>query len=269
MPSKPRSSPSERPLVFFMPSAEGDAAPFVRLRSALEERLSFEVISYPTWRELVDAEADFGMLVDGVLKQIRKSSSGPTYRLAGYSFGGFVAWEVARRLAEAGGHVEFVGLIDARWQVRGTQTFSESLGRKIHNALRQPRRTLATVGWRFVFPFFVRRCPRRGLYAFYDTLSKMPEARSFVGQLLVQLRLRSLGKWVPGSLDAPVFLFRSDEFSPHLPDFGWSTLCRQLEVVQIGGSHLSIFDPPHLDILADRFLGSVCAAGGRRPVVSS
>src|SRR5207248_1891657 len=103
-----------RPLVFFMPSAEGDAPTYVRFRAALEGRVHFKVIDYPKWREMIDGGAGFDVIVDAAVEQILGACPSASCLLVGYSFGGFVAWEAAHRLTQLGRRVGFVGLIDTR-----------------------------------------------------------------------------------------------------------------------------------------------------------
>jgi phthiocerol/phenolphthiocerol synthesis type-I polyketide synthase D len=33
-------------------------------------------------------------------------------------------------------------------------------------------------------------------------------------------------------------------------DLGWAPLCRSLEVVPVPGDHLSLIDPPHVEVIA-------------------
>jgi thioesterase domain-containing protein len=62
----------------------------------------------------------------------------------------------------------------------------------------------------------------------------------------------------------PTILFRSDahgaEFSENL---GWRTLCSDLTIVPVSGDHHSMFDPPNVAMLCDRFL-STAATQKRR-----
>jgi acetoacetyl-CoA synthetase len=51
------------------------------------------------------------------------------YRLAGFSFGGLVAYEMAVRLRQVGAEVDFLGLIDV-WPPRAGQTRGEALSRR-------------------------------------------------------------------------------------------------------------------------------------------
>jgi thioesterase domain-containing protein len=77
---------------------------------------------------------------------------------------------------------------------------------------------------------------------------------------MMRLRLLSLDKWVPKPLHVPAYLFRSDEFLPDAPDFNWGSLCNQLQVIPVAGSHVTLFEPSSLEILCQRFLEAVQAA---------
>ena len=65
-------------------------------------------------------------IVDDYLAQIRAVQPSGPYLLAGYSFGGYLALEIAQRLTGAGERVAFLGIIDTNYdthtQVAGEQT---------------------------------------------------------------------------------------------------------------------------------------------------
>ena len=68
------------------------------------------MIQYPGWREMLAAGAGFDVLVDAAVSQIHaECGEDDFYLLAGYSFGGFITWETARRLVEYGHRVGFLG----------------------------------------------------------------------------------------------------------------------------------------------------------------
>ena len=64
-------------------------------------------------------------IVDDYLAQIRAVQPSGPYLLAGYSFGGYLALEIAQRLTGAGERVAFLGIIDTNYdthtQVAGEQ----------------------------------------------------------------------------------------------------------------------------------------------------
>jgi len=54
-------------------------------------------------------------VADNYIAEIRKVRSEGPYLLAGYSFGGFVAMEIAQRLLAQGERVDFLGMIDTNY----------------------------------------------------------------------------------------------------------------------------------------------------------
>src|SRR4029077_3443843 len=87
---------SRAPIVFFLPSADGDTPLQAQFRAAFHNQIRFEVIQYPPWRDMIDAGAGFDLLITAAVDQILAANDGDIF-LAGFSFGGFVASEVARR----------------------------------------------------------------------------------------------------------------------------------------------------------------------------
>ena len=81
-----------------------------QFRATFAGKVRFIVIRYPQWDEMIDEGGGFETLVDAALQQIRALSDGGRYLLAGYSFGGIVAYEVSRRLTELGERIGFLGL---------------------------------------------------------------------------------------------------------------------------------------------------------------
>jgi thioesterase domain-containing protein/acyl carrier protein len=66
------------------------------------------------------------------LVAIRTMQPQGPYRLAGYSFGGIVAFEVAQQIVAQGGHVEFVGLLDTvEWHYGAKVDKSLRLGERL------------------------------------------------------------------------------------------------------------------------------------------
>ena len=67
------------------------------------------------------------------LREIKARQPNGPYCLCGYSFGGLVAFEIARQLSESGNEVGFVGLFDTlmspvRWPLRAWLSI---IGRRI------------------------------------------------------------------------------------------------------------------------------------------
>jgi thioesterase domain-containing protein len=253
---------TQRPLVFFMPSAEGDAPNYVRFRAALEDSMDFKVIDYPGWRALIDGGAGFDVIVDAAVAQMLAEPGCTTYFLAGYSFGGFVAWETACRLIELGRSVGFVGLIDTRRQeaTRAPETRAQRLGRKLRYVRERPRSVLEAIRWQFAYRVAMKVCPRLLLREVGDMALRTRFTSGFGSRLLVRTRLAAMNKIDSKPQQAPTYLFRSDEFAPGAQDFNWGRLCGQLQVVPVTGSHLTLFQSPNFESLTSAFRAAVLAA---------
>lgn len=259
--TKPRSD-EPRPLVFFMPSAEGDAPDYVRFREALQDGMDFKVIDYPGWAAMVDGGGGFDVIVDAALAQMLAEPDAAPYFLAGYSFGGFVAWEAARRLTEMGRRVGFVGLIDTRRQeaTRSVETRAQWMRRKLQDARTNPRQVLAAVRWQLAYPLALKVCPRFLLRRIGDMALGTQVLSGFGERLLLRTRLNAMSGSRSAPLEAPVVLFRSDEFAPEAKDFNWGKLCGQLQVSPVTGSHLTLFQSPNFENLTGAFRTAVRAA---------
>ena len=100
------------------------------------------------------------------LKEIKARQPNGPYYLCGYSFGGLVAFEIARRLSESGDEVGFVGLFDTlmspvRWPLRAWLSI---IGRRIArfrgNLRAAPRRARARTRRVAVWPAELPAHPR-------------------------------------------------------------------------------------------------------------
>jgi amino acid adenylation domain-containing protein len=242
-----------RPHVFLMPAYEGDVPRLADFRAALADRIRFTVIRYPNWRDMVDARIDFDAIAAASVAQIRAQSAGKPVLLSGFSFGGFVAWEVARRLIRSGTPIDFLGLIDTRRAEPSLpDKFIVRVSRIWEDAalLRKMLRLLFRLSAFRVLRAFARLAmllPTRAAFAFH-------------ARLIAELRLSALHAWTLEKLPIDVTLFTTyDPLSPH-PDYGWGAMCDKLTVIPIGGSHTTVFEPLYRDILCDRFPEMVTAA---------
>jgi oxalate---CoA ligase len=254
--------PDGSPLVFWLSPAEGDLPEIARFRSAFGNQIRFVVIGYPSWREMLDAEGRFDAIVATAEAQIRAQCQDRVCFLAGYSFGGFVAWETAARLTRSGMKIGFVGLIDTRR--RGSlavdrQRVRPRIQRKLLVRIRKltPKTVI-----RRLLTFLVKVKAFWLLRALGILASKIHSESAFFLQwtLVTQLRMRALRDHELGSHPTAVTLFRSEEFTEELPDYGWSTICSKVTVVPVSGSHSSLL--LQADMLRSRFLEALTKARG-------
>jgi thioesterase domain-containing protein len=281
------SSHAQQPLVFLLPPAHGDTPALAQFRAAFNERIRFEVIRYPALNAFIEGGADFNLLVDAAVAQIRAKGNLDAYNIAGYSFGGFVAWETARRLLSSGNEVGFLGLIDTQLvrMRRERRSLSQKAKDYVRRMFESPRhltlaavRTFATSFWgafgaayqdalEWFFTILARRCPRP-LLRRIDRLAAVlpgPTATWFRWELTARVRSCAFQPQTIEPLDVSATLFRSDERPVNSPDYGWGHMCRQLVVLPIRGGHLSLFESGNREGLCSVFGQSVeaAASGGR------
>jgi polyketide synthase 13 len=192
----------------------------------------------------------------------------PPYRLAGWSFGGALAYGVAARLAEEGEEVELVALIDtmlplpepdldprvssARRFVRFTGYVEGTYGR----AVRLGHDELAPLPEEEQIELTMRRVAEAGLLG-PGVLRH--QRQSFLDTLAAE-------RAVPPAYDGRVVLYRATEpyaaglameprYSRTDLAAGWADLAPRLEIVPVPAHHLSVVDPPHVDVVARHLAG--------------
>ena len=181
------------------------------------------------------------------LRAIRARQCEGPYHLCGYSFGGLVAFEMARRLKASGEAVGLVGLIDAmpgplHWPLPRWVTY---LGRR---ALRWATRILAAslTPSRPPCGAALRRPGQApALIAF---LKSSPARVVWVAACGLLARAR----YSPGFYPGEVKLFIPLERDPALPDPGtlWRRHAAALSVVCLPGGHLTMLSRPHASYAA-------------------
>jgi amino acid adenylation domain-containing protein len=182
-------------------------------------------------------------LVEAYLAVIRSTQPEGPYRLAGFSFGGVLAYEIAAALRATGAAVEFVGLIDAYLPSR-----RRSLGTALRGWTKLGPATLA----RLALAKF-RNGSGRALTA-APLRSRPTEGLAQELEVLDALRLSRFNEAVAAhadqlrTLDAPVTLVlatrRLAEAAGQDPLGGWGALAPRLEVRSLDGHHRDLVDEP-------------------------
>jgi amino acid adenylation domain-containing protein len=177
------------------------------------------------------------------------------FHLAGYSYGGLLVLEIARRLIAAGETVAFAGLFDTvnpAATIRGytllerAEVFWQALDHptwlsKAASLLARAREGLAT-------HFRVKEEIRSA------RITARTEPHSHVRMLKVrEAHWESMSLYQPAPLDCHITLFKSratdDKFD--IPaDYGWTELVTSMDIVQVDGKHLTMFEPQHVGALA-------------------
>ncbi|MGW3123681.1 beta-ketoacyl synthase N-terminal-like domain-containing protein [Streptomyces sp. NPDC001107] len=183
--------------------------------------------------------------------------------LGGWSFGGFIAQETARQLTTAGREVELVVLIDSvRPLARPGQTPDDRIRSHFTGFARH---VADTYGVRLELPYDELVAMDDDGARIDSVLRVLREAAEVPAAVLEHQRSSYLDLRIgeahrPGRYDGRVVLYRAGEATPHTvrdPAYerddealGWDEVCPRLSVVRVGGHHLSLLDPPHVDEIA-------------------
>jgi thioesterase domain-containing protein len=156
------------------------------------------------------------------LREIKARQPNGPYCLCGYTFGGLVAFEIARQLADAGDEISFVGLFDT-----------------MMSPLRSPLRAwLSLIGLRKV------RMP-----------GDVRVLRVTATALFASARYR------PGFYSGQLTLFTPAGREPGLPspEAIWRKHARTLRIIETTGDHTSMLSAAHADTTAASVTRCLCA----------
>jgi thioesterase domain-containing protein len=193
------------------------------------------------------------------LKEIRAAFPRGPYHLGGHSFGGSVAYEMARQLEADGGGLGALVILDhgspdeARASIDHVPSAAEALefiaglisahfGREFH----LPVRELESLSEPDRLELFLQRAREAGLAPPGSDVSNV------AGLVAVfQANLQALLAYRPGPLRSGLVLLRTAELRSDDPLVGWGSLAAgEVRVLPIGGDHHNMLRPPHLEGLA-------------------
>jgi amino acid adenylation domain-containing protein len=184
----------------------------------------------------------------------RVQPHGP-YHVAGFCFGGIVAFEVARRLEAAGEEVRLVAVLDSDLPSAKRVRWASRLASLAGRAMREPGHVAKELGRRVGNAVWGRLLGRPtspdaaqveaphaidvGVEGMDDIVIAATYERTigalWAAQLLV---FRAIGRSeVPGWLDVA-------------PDLGWKGRAGFLSTLDVHSSHVSMVRPPHVDLIA-------------------
>lgn len=252
------------PPLFLIHGGDGGVMFYRRAVAALSSNQPVFGIEAPmlTDSELLtpgDSVASVAAQYVALTRQVRPQ--GP-YRLGGYSFGGIVAYEMARLLRETGETVEELLLFDtdnpavppryfsaperirARWEIDKAKGLSTP--QRAHN-----------MALRFKWGLIERRKLRREADAV--EAARLAGQRTSLELRPVEVReanMLLMGQYKPQPMKGDLTLFRcmgrNDKFE-HTPALGWEGMAGgSLTIIPVTGTHLRLFDEPHVSLLAEK-----------------
>jgi thioesterase domain-containing protein len=240
-----RKGGSRRPLVFIH-EPSGEVLSYERLAQRIDPEIGLYGIRAD--RHAVHADSRYEDLAAGYVRLIREALPQGPYRLAGWSAGGVLAFEVAQQLLALGERVEFLGLIDSWHRGEGERgiselglhdrklllvAFAEYYGRKLQAA--EIARILATED----LPGAIALARGEGW------LKKDMSPAEFEARAMLWFNLRAAAhRYYAQPLEIDTHLFAAqpaDAGDAGDPSNGWSGLLgNRLQVHPVGGDHWSI-----------------------------
>jgi amino acid adenylation domain-containing protein/non-ribosomal peptide synthase protein (TIGR01720 family) len=198
-------------------------------------------------------------LSEEYLAAVRDVQPAGPYRLGGWSFGGLVAYEMARRLEEEGEQIEFLGLLDTRVVANGhadEEAAFAALAAMFPGADRRSLAELSDMDPETRLSHFVRHIESVHLV--------MPGVERAQARRMLEVFEANSQAWLsyrPPQSRVEVRLFRAaDATSEHAPplDLGWSGAAGdRLRIESVPGDHLSMVREPHVRTLAARLAAAL------------
>jgi acyl transferase domain-containing protein/thioesterase domain-containing protein/acyl carrier protein len=242
-------SPNRSPL-FCVHGARGSVVLF----KALADRLARDLPFYGLQARGADGRGEFHKTVEEMaqcyLQSIRSVQPHGPYRLAGYSGGGVVAYEMARMLKSMGETVELLTMFDT--------LAPEEVRRPV--SVREKLRLLPRISAPFLIgaPFRKLAAAREARRIRQSQTGVAPEAASLLeiaGANAWNAYASAQAAYSPRPLQVPTLLFTARHAAmPYLragPQLGWERLVvGGLETVVVDAWHETVFDVPAVDRVA-------------------
>lgn len=161
------------------------------------------------------------------------------YFLGGFSIGGALAYEVARRLRAAGEDIGLIVLLDTMLPGRGFKHLWAGVRRRLRLFRLQGLRHLLHIYRVYRGQFVARQEPgmrRNGAYA------------------------KAMRDYEAAPSDMPVLFLQAGDDASTAPAYGWRSLVPGLTVELVPGKHMDIMEPPNVRVLVSRMRAPVAAA---------
>jgi amino acid adenylation domain-containing protein len=161
------------------------------------------------------------------------------YFLGGFSIGGALAYEVARRLRQAGEDIGLIVLLDTMLPGRGLKHLWAGVRRRLRLFRLQGLRHLLHICRVYRGQFVARQEPgmrRNGAYA------------------------KAIRDYQAVPSDMPVLFLQAGDDASTAPAYGWRSLVPGLTVERVPGKHMDIMEPPNVHVLVSRMREPVAAA---------
>jgi aspartate racemase len=192
---------------------------------------------------------------------------GPFY-LGGFSFGGFVAFEMARLLTSMGEQVALLALLDTRAGKAPRFTFSLSTAQKLHYRYKSiyEKTTYHSNNLRSLpvgeLPgYFTRRNINPVHQDDFVDETVNDQSLPIYFRDVMMANNKSLNNYIPGMYQGKVTIFKSIDHGSGIY-YGWEELARGgVSIHYVPGNHTGIIKEPNVQVLAELLKTSINLAG--------
>ena len=249
----------------FLPGSGNQAPDLNLLRSGPLDNLHFETIHYPDWRSYGKGAFKPEALIDELAAKILKIVPEGPIRIAGLSIGGHFGYAAALQLLRRGHTIACFCAIDSFMFDTAAATAGWQ-GRALSEALQMVRSRRAgdllefarSRSWRLMLRLSGGRLPGliRGLSSI-GLGSRIPIDPVLEQELGIRFMARETAPWLasldstPAPLDVPAFLLRTRSTAGDDP--AWRRRCPSLKVIEIDGTHHSLFSAENAGKLREAF----------------
>jgi amino acid adenylation domain-containing protein len=253
------------PKLIVMPGHNGQLLYAIKLVERLENRFDIYGLEPHLSHEYLETFSDFRRLANEYVKIILEHQPTGPFNFVGYSYGGFLGYEIARQLQRLGHRVDFVGVIDtgpdprpsskhipglAAYWMRVLGNLPSWVGANcgpedIKETAKKANRRLRYIGRRIL-------SGGKTEYRFEDEFGhnrSHDSRREILGRIF-----QGFNGYQPESYTGRVTLFRAS-VRPLLhslsPDLGWSRVAREVIVHRILGDHNTILESAGMNRIGD------------------
>ncbi|MDO8051347.1 AMP-binding protein, partial [Janthinobacterium sp. SUN211] len=241
--------------LFLLHSGEGEIAYAIKLAQSLHGDLPVYGLAAIGFLDGEEVMSSVSTMASMQMKAIRHIQPEGPYRLAGWSAGGTIAYEIARQLLDDGEEVDFLGLIDTTSNYGGGSLSTgyvdvddaafwlANLG-ELPKGVATQLQALASCG-DLALMFDV--CRRE------DLIPPQLDFAAFRRHLAVRASIaRALYAYKLVPIPINISLFCAVDEMRSEPDLGWKQVMGgRVSITSIGGGHYTIMDEPNIKALGE------------------
>jgi len=254
----PIQADGNKPPLYCVHGAGGHILPFLKLASYLGSEQPVIGIQSKDLEERKGKEYTLEVMASDYVQEIIAYQPEGPYLLAGFSFGGFVAFEMAKQLSAQGYEIGLLSIFDT--QVASAPRFLTSISMQKSLAYRTKSlmkriefhtQNISKLSYREL-PGYLKK--KRVRPSAQEAIMGDVEEEEVPEHMLrvIKANIATLKEYIPGEYEGKVVVFKSDYHGRGIY-YGWQELARGgVEIHYIPGSHRGILQEPNVALLAEK-----------------